>query len=360
MTAAEKRVGFLGQRRSSRYPPNADDLLAASSILSQVADRSLSGRDRVLRLLPLCLAAALLLTGASHVPEPLSTGSNSFSSGAVTLRYRVAGKTGGPPVIYLHGGPAEGSQGFALTVGPLLERQLRMVYLDQRGAGHSDRPADATAYSMSILVSDIEKLRQHLGVPKIALIGHSYGATLALEYAAKYPTNVSRLVLASAMPDVEAALNLMCGNLKQSDAAAYSKAKAATEGMASPDCFPMMGYEGPAAMAYFNTALGDTPGTLERLDKADKDEGVKISGPAHNLLMEETFGYRFAKSKTLSMPVLAISGARDGVAFAAPVASLVSQMPQGRMVVYPDAGHFLFVEQSQHFADDVVPFLRQK
>ena len=314
----------------------------------------------MLRALPIFLAALLLSTGASSAPIELSTGSHSLTSDKVTLRYRVAGKEDGAPVVYLHGGPAEGSQGFARTVGPLLEQQLRMVYLDQRGAGHSDRPTDASAYSMAILVADIEKLRQHLGVPRIALIGHSYGATLALEYAAKYPTHVSRVVLVSAMPDVEAALNLMCGSLKEKDSAAYLKAKAATQGMAGPDCFPMMGYEGPAAMAYFNRSLGDAPGTLERLDKADKDEGVKISGPAHNALMEETFRYRFAKPDALSMPIVAISGARDGVALATPVASLIAQVPRGRMIIYPDAGHFLFVEQPHRFASDVLKFLKDK
>jgi proline iminopeptidase len=314
---------------------------------------------RMRRILPLLLGAAVLLGGAS-TDRQLSVGPHSFMSDAVTLRYRAAGRSDGIPVIYLHGSPAEGSQGFARTVGPMLEKSLRMIYLDQRGAGHSDRPVETSAYSMAILVADLEKLRQHLGVPKMALVGHSYGATLALEYAAKYPANVSKIVLISAMPDVEAALNLMCGRLKQVDAAAYVKAKAALAGMAGPDCFPMMGYDGKAAKTYFDTALGDAPGTLDRLAQADKDEGVKISGPAHNALMEETFGYRFKATDAITMPVLAISGGRDGVADPAPVAALVAKMPRGKMLRYPDAGHFLYVEQPERFSTDLVHFLGAK
>jgi proline iminopeptidase len=48
------------------------------------------------------------------------------------------------------------------------------------------------------LFEDIEQLRQTLGVPKIALIGHAEGGSLALEYAAKYPEHVHRLVFVSA------------------------------------------------------------------------------------------------------------------------------------------------------------------
>src|SRR3989454_1681595 len=112
----------------------------------------------------------------------------------VRLWYRVSGRpaAGVPPVVFLHGGPGQGSYHFAALVGPYLERSLRMVYLDQRGSGKSERPWTGE-YSMATLVEDIEGLRRELGVPQIALIGHSFGGTLALEYAATYPAHVARV-----------------------------------------------------------------------------------------------------------------------------------------------------------------------
>src|SRR2546426_5309377 len=114
----------------------------------------------------------------------------------VRLWYRVAGRpaAGVPPVVFLHGGPGQGSYHFAALVGPYLERSLRMVYFDQRGSGKSERPWTGE-YSMATLVEDIEGLRRELGVPQIALIGHSFGGTLALEYAATYPAHVARVVI---------------------------------------------------------------------------------------------------------------------------------------------------------------------
>lgn len=57
------------------------------------------------------------------------------------------------PVVYLHGGPGQGSQSFAKFAGPELEKGLRMVYLDQRGSGRSERPWNK-AYSLDLFVEE--------------------------------------------------------------------------------------------------------------------------------------------------------------------------------------------------------------
>src|SRR5437879_13460423 len=118
----------------------------------------------------------------------------------VRLWYRVAGRVaaGVPPVVFLHGGPGQGSYHFAALVGPSVEHSLRMVYFDQRGSGKSERPWTGE-YSMAKLVEDIEGLRRELGVPQMAVMGCSFGGALALEYAAAYPTRVARIVIVSGM-----------------------------------------------------------------------------------------------------------------------------------------------------------------
>lgn len=309
------------------------------------------------RSLIILFMALMTASPAAAAASPLAVGRHTFAVGHVKLWYRVAGPHSGSPVVFLHGGPAEGSQGFAHTVGPLLERRLQMVYLDQRGAGHSDRPADAAAYSMAILVEDLERLRRHLRVRKLALLGHSYGAALALEYAAHYPTRVSRIILVSAVPDAVSALNAQCDRLRRDDPAAYATAKAAADQPGDPDCIPMEGFRGPAKRAYFERTAGDKPGTLAQLEQADTIEGITIGGPAHAALAEPSLHYRFAHRAALTMPVLAIAGERDGIADPAPVASLIAGLGRGRLLRYPDAGHFLFVDAPHRFARDVAVFM---
>lgn len=111
-----------------------------------------------------CLFAEMPASARSLAAD---VGEHRFSVGDVGLWYRVAGKPDRTPVVFLHGGPGEGSQTFAHFAGPALEAELRMIYLDQRGSGRSDRPKAATYYSIPQMVDDIEALRRHLGVSRM-------------------------------------------------------------------------------------------------------------------------------------------------------------------------------------------------
>src|SRR5688572_2820354 len=137
------------------------------------------------RLLFLLLSLVAAAPAAAENRAALSPGVHETVVNGVRLWYRVAGRRSGIPVVFLHGGPGQGSQGFAKFAGPELEKGLRMVYLDQRGSGRSERPWNQ-AYSMDLLIEDLEQLRRAWGVPKIALIGQSFGTALGMEYAARY------------------------------------------------------------------------------------------------------------------------------------------------------------------------------
>lgn len=103
------------------------------------------------------------------------------------------GNQNGPVVIYLHGGPG-GSinekvfEYFDLTY-------WRVVAFDQRGCGKSLPFASLHKNTVHHSVEDIERIRDHLNIDEIALFGGSYGTTLALSYAIRYPKNVSNLIL---------------------------------------------------------------------------------------------------------------------------------------------------------------------
>lgn len=310
-------------------------------------------------LLAVGTALALFACGAQakSAAQPLAPGPHQFSSAGIRLWYRVAGPSFGTPVVFLHGGPAEGSQGFARTIGPLLERRLRMIYFDQRGAGHSARPKQEAAYSMRLILDDIEHLRKHLGVTRMVIVGHSYGSMLALEYAASHPEHVARMVLVSAVPDEIAALNRECGRLRVENSSAYALAKKAADQPGDPDCIPFEGFKGPDRRAYFEMAAGDRPGTLEKLEQADKAEGVTLGGPAHAALAEPSIHYRFDRPRQLTMPILAISGAKDRIADPEPVADLMARIGKGRMVELRDAGHFAYVDDPNRFAREMFAFL---
>jgi proline iminopeptidase len=307
-------------------------------------------------------AAAALVSGASaHAAArsapavaALAPGAHTFQAGGVRLWYRVAGPASGEPVVFLHGGPGEGSQTFARFAGPALERSLRMVYLDQRGSGRSERPKDEAAYSIDRLVEDVEALRQELGVERISVIGHSFGTVLALEYAARYPDHVSRVVLAAAVPDIPALLRIQCDRLERTDAAAYARAAAAAGG-----CNPFAAYQGDAQKAFIDRNMFPDPATGRLVDETDAADGLGNTGELSRAIFDGGFmSYRFGRAGAVSAPVLILAGEADHEAVVEPQRALAAALPRGRIVVLPGRGHFMFVEDPDGFARLVVPFLR--
>lgn len=102
-------------------------------------------------------------------------------------------KTGqGSPLALMHGGP--GLDHTTLLSLRDLAQQHTLVFYDHRCNGRS-RGAQPESMTWENLTADADALRQALGFPKWALLGHSFGGNVALEYALRYPDRLSALVL---------------------------------------------------------------------------------------------------------------------------------------------------------------------
>jgi proline iminopeptidase len=297
-----------------------------------------------------CLAAPASAQVAGDAA--LSTGEHQAVVNGVRLWYRVAGQSEGTPVVFLHGGPGQGSQTFARFAGPALERDLRMVYLDQRGSGRSERPWN-DAYSLDLLVDDIDQLRRAWGVEKIALVGHSFGTILALEYAANHPEHVERVVLAAAAPDLPGALDLQCVRLERLDPVVYARAVAER-----PAGLPARCNAFAAGKAFVDGNMFPDPATQALVEATDAEGGLANTGELGNALFGQgLMTYRFDRPERLTMPMLVVAGQADFQTVVEPQRDLVARLPAGRIVEYAGRGHFMFVEDPERFAADVTAFL---
>jgi proline iminopeptidase len=124
--------------------------------------------------------------------EPFHTGRLKVSD-VHEIYFEESGNPAGKPAVFLHGGPGGGSD-------PMQRRffdpdRYRIVIFDQRGCGKSTPHAGLEGNTTWDLVSDIEKLRNHLGIQTWQVFGGSWGSTLALAYAEKHPERVTELVL---------------------------------------------------------------------------------------------------------------------------------------------------------------------
>ena len=99
----------------------------------------------------------------------------------------------GTPVVLLHGGPGSTHHGFHPAFDSA-SKFVRVIYYDQRGCGLSDyKPEEG--YTVEQAASDLDRLREKLGIEKWVILGHSYGGFLAQYYATLYPERVRGLVI---------------------------------------------------------------------------------------------------------------------------------------------------------------------
>jgi proline iminopeptidase len=104
------------------------------------------------------------------------------------------------PVLFaVHGGPGGDHTGYKSVLSPLADK-VQIVYFDHRGQGRSGRGSKET-YTLENNVEDMEALRQYLGLDQIVVLGTSYGGMVGITYAARYPRNVSHLILVATAAD---------------------------------------------------------------------------------------------------------------------------------------------------------------
>src|ERR1700682_1217880 len=120
-----------------------------------------------------------------------------FDSGGVRLHHEVNGPDNGRTLIAVHGFASDYQLNW---VGSRWQETLtnagfRVIGLDCRGHGSSDKPHDEAAYSIEIMAGDVVRLLDHLDVPSAAYLGYSMGARIGLEVAITFPQRVTRAVL---------------------------------------------------------------------------------------------------------------------------------------------------------------------
>jgi len=156
--------------------------------------------SQFLSILGFCLVVACAPAGpakqlASGEQAVADTGS--IATGKFNLRYRIEG-TGTPTIVI--GSSIYSPRLFSQN----LRKHLRLVFLDHRGFAPSPGRVDTTEFALEKLVDDIELARRTLRLGRIAVIGHSGHAFMALEYAKKYPANVSHVIMIGISPDLSA------------------------------------------------------------------------------------------------------------------------------------------------------------
>jgi proline iminopeptidase len=262
------------------------------------------------------------------------------------LYYRAVGK--GRPIIVLHGGP-DFDHHYLLPEMDRLADSFRLIYYDQRGRGRSAAAIRPDEVSIDSEIEDLDSVRRCFGLDSVAVLGHSWGGVLAMEYATRHPDRVSHLILVNTAPaSAEDFLAFRQHLLRARPSGDVERMQA----LASSPRYQTGDLEAEAEYyrIHFSVALRQ-PERLEqvigRLREHFTEESLLTARAIENRLYDETWrsdGYDLIpKLRALDIPTLVLHGADDLVP-AALAAHIAQAMPRGRLVVLEECGHFAYLE----------------
>lgn len=129
------------------------------------------------------------------------------------LWYGRIGSGSAPAALVLHGGP--GGNHHNLVAFQALADERSVIFYDQLGCGKSDRPDDPSLWTAERYFDEVKAVRDGLGLKKYHLIGHSWGTTLAVGFAAKHPDGILSVSLHSPILSFPYYINHVAPKLKQ-------------------------------------------------------------------------------------------------------------------------------------------------
>ncbi len=122
--------------------------------------------------------------------------------GGYSVWYGIVGEPSSrPTVVVVHGGPGL-PHDYLEPVSAVAAGGRRVVFYDQLGCGNSDRPDEASLWSVDLFVEELAALVRQLRLDRFHLFGHSWGGALAMEYALRHPIGPVSLMLADTFPSM--------------------------------------------------------------------------------------------------------------------------------------------------------------
>jgi pimeloyl-ACP methyl ester carboxylesterase len=235
-----------------------------------------------------------------------------FNSAGVDIAFEDEGQ--GPPVLLIHGFASNGRVNWKATgwVKTLTEAGYRVITIDNRGHGESEKLYDPAQYSATMMAEDAGRLLDHLGIASAAVMGYSMGARIAAFLTILRPEKVSRAVFAG---------------LAERMVLGVPGAEAIADGLLAESSRAIA----DAGARSFRVFAEQTKSDLKALSACMRSSRVKIKPEA---------------LAHIACPVLVVAGEVDDVA--GPVQPLVDLIPGARGVTLAGRNHMNAVGDKEY------------
>ncbi|MFF5180158.1 alpha/beta fold hydrolase [Micromonospora sp. NPDC000316] len=290
----------------------------------------------------------------SHDVSALAPGAHTFTVDGVRQAYHVAGT--GPVCVAHSGGP--GIE-WAYLRTPSLEEHFTMVYVEPVGTGASGRLDNADDYRLDTYVRFLDAVVEHLGAPRVYLLGHSHGGFVVQQYALTHPLRVAGLALYDTSPVTGAEF---WAEAMDALAAYPQRHPDLPEAAAIPAAFGQIGAAtddetlGAALRAAVPAYFADFWGRRDEFTPFQA--AVRISAAPAGAQDPTPFDVR-DKLGEITVPVVVIVGAYDFICGPRWAEQLHAGLKDSRLVLLENSGHFGHIEQPAEFTAAVVELLER-
>ena len=292
-------------------------------------------------------------------------GEGFVNSNGVNIWYKVEGNNSSNyiPIVLIHGGPGATARPFEKTIGPEISKHRKVIYMDYRGAGRSDRPQNPDDYSFEILSDDIEVLRKHLEIEKWAMFGHSNGGATVITYALKYPDHVASIILCDPLiSPVDLEMN-MVHKVALTPSDQFEEARAIYKSNESNEVrfdklLDLIDRETRYKFQYYNPKNSDVLNKFQT--DLEKEIGKSLMVPAlvKGLIQNGLFEFdAFRYANDLTMPLLILLGRYDSEISIDNAMKFALTVPNGYVALLDKSGHHPYLEETEASVEHINSFI---
>ena len=260
------------------------------------------------------------------------------------------------PVVVLHGGPGLDHHMFGDYLDPLADDgRYRLILVDERCQGRSDRSAPQATWTLERMAADVTDLANSLELASYAVLGHSFGAFLALQHAVDFPGDAAATIVSAGaassrwlthVQDELAAFEPI--ELREQVASSWAReATARTEDEVATLIADQMPF-------HFRNPVDP------RLDEfAQRSSEMQFAPDILRCFAVSGYGGIEVEDRlsTVPQPVLVLSGRYDRTCSVDAGEDLARRLPEAEFVVFEKSGHMFFVEEQDRYLATVRGFL---
>lgn len=303
----------------------------------------------MIKLLQILSLIFMTVSGFAEIPKE-----QFVSVDGAELYCRTLGK--GTPIIVIHGGPGL-SQNYLLPQLYRLAEKYFVIFYDQRGCGESKGDFNADTINIQTYINDLDAIIKAFKLDKAALLGHSWGGLLAMQYAIAHPQSVNQLILANTCPASSAGFNAFIEEVLtragpvMRELGVIEQSQEFIEG--DPDTHER------AYQLYFPfyCHLPESAKLVNiRMSKQANVSGRKVYGLFRDNFFSNSYDFH-EQLENLKVPTLILHGDSDVV----PVwtAQVIHEnIPHSQFVLLKNCGHFPYVESPDAFFKHIEAFLQ--